>query len=72
MGALRKIILSSDNYELEVKDQNEVADLSNYNLLILHGIPDNNRVFSRIQNQIREDDVSVFYIYTQGDLPAFN
>lgn len=52
IGALNRCLKSSDNYEVKLLKYSDITDISDFNLLILYGLPSKSQEFLAFKNKL--------------------
>ncbi|MBN2745383.1 MAG: VWA domain-containing protein [Bacteroidales bacterium] len=73
IGAITRVISRSDNYELDQVSLNSISNLQDYNLLILHGLPDRANEVLSLRNQIEQIGIPyILFVQADVNLNLFN
>ena len=67
MAAVRRAIETNPNYETDVEVFDDFEGKAHaYNLVIMHGLPDNSRRSQKVLNQLSSNDIPIWFIAGAG------
>jgi len=67
IGAITRVISRSDNYDITQSPLNAIRNLQDFNLLILHGLPEKANEVLALRNQIEQLGLP-YILFVQGDV----
>lgn len=73
LGAIKQALLRNKNYELDIKYPNESVKPEDYDLIIYHNLPNNNKNISNIHNTaVNKEIPELFIVGTETNHGRFN